>query len=304
MTDAASADAPSTSGGAPGLSVTFWGVRGSAPVSGAGHHIFGGGTMCLEIRANQHRVIIDAGSGIRQLGRMMQQQKASATDILLTHFHIDHVMGLMTFAPLFQKGASITLHAPILQAGNPEAMLPGLLGAPLFPMSAGEAGARFTIKGFHPGESVSVPGLDIQTTGLSHPGGACGYRVAHGGRSVTIVLDHEHGSPLHEPALVQFCSGSDLILYDAPWDEDMDYEPHRGWGHSTWQAGLRLLRASGARRLGCLHHAPEALDATLLEREALLRKQHAASFFAREGATVHLSDWDRQVQIEAPKRTR
>jgi phosphoribosyl 1,2-cyclic phosphodiesterase len=260
--------------------------------------------MCLEIRANGGRVIVDAGSGIRQLGRMLQQQKASVIDILLTHFHIDHVMGLMTFAPLFQKGTRITLHAPVLQEGNPEVILPRLLGAPLFPMSASEAGARFTIRGFRLGEPVPVSGLDIRTTGLSHPGGACGFRIAHGGRSATIILDHEHAAPLHEPALVQFCSGSDLILYDAPWDEDIDYEPHRGWGHSTWQAGLRLLHASGARRLGCVHHAPEAVDATLLEREALLRKQHPASFFAREGATVHLSDWDRQAQIEAPKRKR
>ncbi len=273
---------------ASGLSVSFWGVRGSAPVSGTSHHLFGGNTMCLDISAGERRVIVDAGTGIRQLGLKLQQEKISTTDIVLTHYHMDHLMGLMTFAPLFEKGATVTIHAPILENRHPEAILSGLLGAPFFPMAAKDAGASFAIHGFHPGESIALADLDIRTTCLSHPGGACGYRIGHEAGSIAVIMDYEHASDRPDASLVRFCSGADMILYDAHWDEDIDYESHRGWGHSTWQAGLRLMNVADAQRLGALHHAPDAADNTLLERDTRLRKAHPASFFAREGDTVRL----------------
>jgi phosphoribosyl 1,2-cyclic phosphodiesterase len=273
---------------ASGLSVSFWGVRGSAPVFGASYQVFGGNTMCLEVNAGNRRVIVDAGSGIRRLGQKLQQDKVLTTDIVLTHYHMDHLMGLMTFAPLFAKGAAVTIHAPILENRHPEVVLNSLLCAPFFPMAAKDAGASFAIHGFHPGEPIALANLDIRTTCLSHPGGACGYRIGNSAGSIAILMDHEHASERPDASLVRFCSGADMILYDAHWDEDIDYEPHRGWGHSTWQAGLRLMHVAEARRLGALHHAPDAADTMLLERDSRLRKAHPGSFFAREGDTVSL----------------
>ncbi|MFM9974295.1 MAG: MBL fold metallo-hydrolase [Beijerinckiaceae bacterium] len=270
------------------MSVTFWGVRGSAPVSGLECLSFGGSTMCLEVEAGERRVILDAGSGIRQLGLKLREQFVPNIDIVLTHFHLDHVMGLTTFSPLFQKDVSVTVHAPILQEGHPEAILHRLLGEPFFPVPMKNAGASFTIRGFHPGDIIPLNGHFIRTASLSHPGGSCGYRFDCNGRSVAVITDHEHSSARPEPSLVKLCRGVDMIVYDAHWDEDLDYEAHRGWGHSTWQAGLRLMQAAGAGRLGCLHHAPEATDGTLLAREARLNQIHPASFFAREGKLVLL----------------
>jgi phosphoribosyl 1,2-cyclic phosphodiesterase len=270
------------------LSVAFWGVRGSAPVSGARHQVFGGQTTCLEINAGERRVIVDAGSGIRQLGRKLQKNKVANVDIVLTHYHMDHLMGLMTFAPFFEKGTAVTIHAPILDNRHPEAILNSLLDVPYTPMAAKDAGSSFAIHCFRPGEAIAMAGLDIRTTCLSHPGGACGYRIGNGTESIAIIMDYEHSSDDPDASLVKFCAGADLILYDAHWDEEIDYKPHRGWGHSTWQAGLCLLGAAGAQRLGTMHHAPDALDDALLERENRLRQVHPASFFAREGDVVHV----------------
>jgi phosphoribosyl 1,2-cyclic phosphodiesterase len=272
-----------------GLSVTFWGVRGSAPVSGPGYEAFGGSTMCLELAADGHRLILDAGSGLRKVGLMLQDEEVLTVDILLTHFHMDHLMGLMTFAPLFQKGAVVTIYAPVLMDILPEATLDCLLNTPYSPIKPNDTGASVVVKSFCPGETITVSGLAVQTIRLSHPGGACGYRVAYGGQSVAVIIDHEHVAGQPEQGLVEFCSGVGLLLYDAPWDEAIDYEPHRGWGHSTWQAGLRLMHAADARCLGCLHHAPEATDDILFGREAQLRQQHPPSFLAREGETVRLA---------------
>jgi phosphoribosyl 1,2-cyclic phosphodiesterase len=281
----ASDDIPAADDGS-GLSVTFWGVRGTAPTSGAEHLAFGGDTMCLEVFAGERRVIIDAGSGLLGLGRALVQRNIRRADILLTHFHIDHVLGLMSFAPLFSPGAAVTIHAPILGDVPPRKLLARFLGPPLFPLRPEEAGVDFAVSEFRPGASFSAGGLEIATCALSHPGGACGYRIDHDGRRIAAVFDHEHGSPSVEAALAEFCASADLLLYDSAWDEDVDYAQHRGWGHSTWQSGLRLLRAARAGRLGCLHHSPFAADAVLFEREARLRALHPDGFFARAGRTV------------------
>lgn len=271
-----------------GLSVAFWGVRGSAPVCGAEYDIFGGSTLCLEIIADGHCLILDAGTGLRQLGQKLQRHAIININLFLTHYHLDHVMGLSMFGPLFQKGTSIAVHAPILRDKHPEMILKRLLGEPYFPVPMKQSGALLAVTGFHPGEIVTADGLKIVTSALLHPGGACGYRFGFQGKSVAVITDHEHESEEPAAPLVAFCAGVDLLLYDSHWDEDVDYASHKGWGHSTWQAGLRLLHAAGARRLGCLHHAPGATDTILLEREARLQRVHSEGFMARQGQTVRL----------------
>jgi len=271
------------------LSVACWGVRGTAPVSGKDVLAFGGDTQCIEIFCGDSRVIIDAGSGLLGLGRELAHKRAPRVDILLTHFHLDHVMGLMSFAPLFQRGTVIRLHAPILEAGPPRIALARFLDTPFFPFKPEEAGADFAIRAFRPGARFDVGGMQVSTCGLNHPGGACGYRIENGGRSVAVVADHEHGVAETDMLLGGFCAGADLLLYDAHWDEDIDYEAHRGWGHSTWQAGERLRVASGARRLGCLHHPPSATDSMLLQRQNRLSAAHPAGVLLRQGDLIRLT---------------
>jgi phosphoribosyl 1,2-cyclic phosphodiesterase len=268
------------------LAATFWGVRGSAPVFGPEHAVFGGSTMCVEIGVDDSRIIVDAGSGIHKLGRRLRKLDERNVDILLTHYHIDHIMGLAAFPPLFRKGTTVTLHAPILEGRMPVAALTQLFSAPLFPVGLDEVGATVAIRAFRPGESFRLGNLEIGTILLRHPGGACGFRATRGRNSIAVIADCEHATPDPDPGLRDFCAGAGLLLYDSHWDETRDYAQHRGWGHSTWQAGLRLARAAGAGRLGCIHHAPEATDAALLEREGRLRAEHAESFFAREGDKV------------------
>ncbi len=155
-------------------------------------------------------------------------------------------------------------------------------------MSAADAGAAFSIQTFRPGERLSIGGLPVETCALSHPGGACGYRIAHGGRAVVVAFDHEHGDAAIDDPLAALAGGADLVLYDAMWDEGDDYDRHRGWGHSTWQAGLRLVQRAEAGRLVCLHHAPWSDDALLLAREKALKAQAPQALFARQNQTLVL----------------
>jgi phosphoribosyl 1,2-cyclic phosphodiesterase len=270
------------------MSVRCWGVRGSTPISGPDCLVFGGDTMCIEVAAGERRLVVDAGTGLFRLGKDLVDHAARRIDIVLTHFHIDHVVGLTGFAPLFKKGAVVTIHAPILDEGSLRGLCTWLLGPPFFPVRPQDVGAEFAIREFRPGVRFEAGGLDISTCRLSHPGGACGYRIGHGGRSVAVIADHEHGSPETDAAVASFCAGSDLLLYDAHWEEDVDYARHRGWGHSTWQAGAALAQAVGAGRLACVHHAPQATDQALLAREARLKARLAEGCFARQGEIIQL----------------
>jgi phosphoribosyl 1,2-cyclic phosphodiesterase len=270
------------------MSAAFWGARGSTPVCGAEYGTFGGSTTCIEIESGPSRAIIDAGSGLHGLGRKLGGLAEMEIHILLTHYHIDHLFGLMSFEPLFRRGASVTIHAPRLEEADPELALRRIFARPFYPMRLGETGAGVVIRAFQPGDSFQVQDFAIRTIPLRHPGGACGYRLDAAARSIAVLTDYEPDGRQTDDAVAEFCRGAGLILYDSHWDEDVNYERHRGWGHSTWQAGLRLARAAGAGGLGCIHHAPDATDRLLLDRDARLRALHPGAFLAREGQRVEV----------------
>lgn len=269
--------------------IRFWGARGSIPVSGRAHERFGGDTTCLEIRVAGRRIIVDAGSGLRRLGQAMAAAGESDVTLLFSHLHLDHVIGLSAFSPLWRMSGEIAMHVPACAAANPEAQLSRLFGEPFFPVGFAQAPGKVGFSRFVAGDELSLPGLDLATVALRHAPCAAGFRFRHAGRTLVILTDHEHAADDPTPEFVAFCRGADLIVYDAMWDEALDYEAHRGWGHSTWQAGLRLLQAAGAKRLACLHHAPELSDDALEAREDDLQRSHPRSFFVRQDDVIVLA---------------
>ncbi|WP_187640033.1 MBL fold metallo-hydrolase [Bosea sp. F3-2] len=268
--------------------IRFWGTRGSIPVSGRSYDRFGGDTTCFEIRIAGRRIIVDAGSGLRRLGQAMAAAQERDATLLFSHLHLDHVIGLTAFAPLWRMRGEIAMHVPACTPGGAEAKLSALFSEPFFPVSFAQAPSRVRFSSFTAGDDPGLSGIDVATIALRHDPCAAGFRFRHGGQTLVILTDHEHAADDPDPAFIAFCQGADLLVYDAMWDEAVDYEPHRGWGHSTWQAGLRLLEAAGARRLACVHHPPELSDATLELREADLKRCHSQSFFARQDDVVVL----------------
>lgn len=269
------------------LSMKFWGVRGSAVMPGPTTLKYGGNTTCIELMAGRRRVIIDAGSGITNLGMAMREEPPGPIDILLTHLHHDHIEGLFFFAPMFTPGTEITLHCGNLGGESPEAGLRQCYSPPLFPLSFDDVPARVRFRGFKAGETLDLGGLAVRTHPLNHPGGATGYRIDHGGAAAAVLTDNEHTEPWPDPALVDFVAGADLVAYDAMWEQD-EYPKYRGWGHSTPQMGAALVRAAGARRLACIHHAPHCDDERLARIEAEIAAISPGAFLAREGMRVAL----------------
>lgn len=271
------------------LSLRFWGVRGSVGVAGAATNIFGGHTSCIEMKAGGRHMIVDAGTGIVPLGMSMQAKAGDHFDILLTHLHHDHVIGLMLFQPCFVEGVTIDIYCGSLGGDSAEEALRRLFSPPLFPLTFDQLPAKVRFIGFSAGERLTVGGVSVQTCPLNHPNGATGYRFSSGGKSAVILTDVEHEGDAADaaPDLTAFCSGADLIIYDATFDED-DYPRYRGWGHSTWEAGVALVRAAKAGALACFHHAPEYDDARLQKMETALKAELPSGFFAREGGVIEL----------------
>src|SRR4029077_17093765 len=232
-----------------GLGVRFFGVRGSIPVPGAGTLIYGGNTACVEIRVNGRLFIVDAGSGLATLGNALIDGPERSFDILLSHLHQDHIVGLPFFAPLYDPDRHIKIHAGNLGGRTPEAAVRPMFSPPLFPIELDHKAKHLDFIGFHAGETLRFEdGLSVRTIPLRHPGGATGYRFDAGGHAVAYVCDFEHGGPAPEKEVIDFVRDCDLVIYDTTFTVE-DYMACKGWGHSTVEAGLALCAAAGAKRL-------------------------------------------------------
>lgn len=246
---------------ADGLKVRFWGVRGSISCPGAEYARYGGNTSCLEVTAGGRRLIFDAGTGIRPLGQELARRAPLDIDIYFTHTHLDHIAGLTFFSPLFDERNSVRMWAGHLKPPHTLKMVvKSLMKAPLYPVSleAFRASVKFTE--FDVGRPLSCGEVKMTTAPLNHPNGATGYRVEYGGKSVCYVTDTEHRIDRHDANVIGLCRGADVMIYDSSYTDE-EYPRYLGWGHSTWQEGVRLADAADIGTLVIFHHDPSHDDA-------------------------------------------
>ncbi len=272
------------------FSIRFWGVRGSLPCPGPATKRYGGNTPCIEVRCDGRLLILDAGTGLRELGdALVQEGGALDADLFLTHCHYDHVLGIPFFAPFFQPQ-----HRFRMWAGNllPEFQLKGvmerMMSEPLFPIGIDTFKASIEYRDFRAGEIILQAGrLAIHTLMLDHPGGATAYRIDYGGRSVAYVTDNEGRREDHDRPLVAFARNADLVIYDTTYTED-EIDEKKGWGHSTWQDGMRLADAAGVKTFCLFHHAPEHDDTAMDAMLAQARAARPGTIAAIEGQIISL----------------
>lgn len=271
------------------FSVRFWGVRGSIACCGPRTALYGGNTSSLEVRCDSRLLMFDAGTGIRYLGRTLEGAGPIDADLYFTHTHYDHVCGLPFFGPLFRAQNRFRLWAGHLGDGlTLRRVLSEFMIAPLFPVPPDVFRATMEYRDFAPGDTLAS-GADVvlRTAPLNHPDGAVGYRVEYGGKSLCYVTDTEHVPGAPDKNVLSLIAGADLVIYDCMYT-DQEYDAYVGWGHSTWQEGIRLCRAAGAKRMAVFHHDPEHDDAQL---EGIAREVEAAlpgSVVAREGLVIEL----------------
>ncbi|HWV53798.1 MBL fold metallo-hydrolase [Pseudorhodoplanes sp.] len=272
------------------FTIRFWGVRGSLPCPGPATKRYGGNTPCVEVRCGGRLLILDGGTGLRELGdALVQDGGIIDADLLLTHCHYDHVIGIPFFAPFF-----LPQHRFRMWAGNllPDFQLKPVMQAmmsePLFPIGIDSFKAHIDYRDFRAGETVIQDSdLTVRTIMLDHPGGATGYRIDYRGRSVAYLTDNEGRREDHDKALVAFSKGADLVIYDTTYTE-AEIDEKKGWGHSTWQDGMRLAVAAGAKTFCLFHHAPEHDDAAMDALLAEARSARPGTIAAIEGEIIRL----------------
>ncbi len=269
------------------FNVRFWGVRGSIACPGESHRRYGGNTSCLEVRCDEHLLVFDAGTGLRLLGDMLAAENGLSGDLLLTHTHLDHIVGLPFFAPFYNPETRFRLWAGHLQ---PELTLREAIShfmmAPLFPVPPEIFAGNITFHDFSAGETLEPqPGVKLRTALLNHPNGATGYRIDFDGRSVCYVTDTEHTEGRLDENILGLIEGADIMIYDSSFTDE-EYPRYKGWGHSTWQEGVRLCDQAGVKQLVIFHHDPTHDDAFMdqVAREAEVARP--GTLVAREGMVL------------------
>jgi phosphoribosyl 1,2-cyclic phosphodiesterase len=265
------------------FTVRFWGVRGSIACCGPRTARYGGNTSSLEVRCGDELLLFDAGTGIRYLGRTLEQTRLDA-DLFFTHTHFDHVCGLPFFRPLFEPQNRFRLWAGHLRgAMTLKRVLAEFMMSPLFPVPPEVFRSALEYRDFTAGDTLTTTkGVRVRTAALNHPDGACGYRIDFDGRSLCLVFDTEHVPGNLDRNILGFISGADLVIYDSMYTDD-EYRRYVGWGHSTWQEGIRLCQQARAKRMVVFHHDPDHDDEMLDEIAREVDRQLPGSVVAHEG---------------------
>ncbi|MBY0382331.1 MAG: MBL fold metallo-hydrolase [Xanthobacteraceae bacterium] len=273
---------------AKSITIKFWGVRGSITCAGPETARYGGHTSCVEMRCGDDLLIFDAGSGIRKLGeKIVQSGSTRDINMFLSHGHIDHLIGLPYFAPLFRSGQNLRIWAGGFdQIGGTKAAITRLMSFPLFPVGLETASDGVSFNDFQRGEELlPCEGIIIRTAALNHPGGATGYRVEYGGLAVCYLTDTELDNI--DSAWLSLARDADVLIMDSTYT-NAELPEHKGWGHASWQQVVDFADAAGVKTLCLFHHDPDHSDDIMDRIGAEVTEARPGTIVAREGEIIEV----------------
>jgi phosphoribosyl 1,2-cyclic phosphodiesterase len=317
------------------MNVRFWGVRGSIPVPGPLTERYGGNTSCVEVvTASGTRLVFDAGTGLRNLGRALMDPTGPANGlfergqgtahVLVSHTHWDHIHGLPFFGPLHRKGNQVQLYARE-NCGPPlKAIFAAAPNGPYFPTPIERPEATLAIRELRDDAHFEIADVRVTCARLNHPYTAIAYSLQADGAKVVYVSDTAPFAdilfgqefvagppppdvelpPASRQALramradvVRLCEGADLVIYDTMFTaEDYQLAPH--YGHSRPSDALSVCQDAGARTLALFHHAPERTDA-----EVDLMLADTRDLAARGSAPVNVIAAYEGLDLQLGRRT-
>ena len=268
-----------------GETIAVLGVRGSFPATGRDFLEYGGNTSCFLVDMGGETVVLDAGSGLASLGAGVPLPGGrKRIHILLSHLHMDHIIGFFTFPLLHDPAAEICLYGEACGNTGLRSRLGAILSPPYWPLGLDDFRARIKVRELTPGVQLSLgDSVALSTLQGNHPGNSLLYRLEGGGKTLVYALDCEMDKDTLT-ALTDFAQNADLLIWDA------SFAPGnliKGWGHSTWQEGLALSRRADVKRILMTHYLQTYSDRFLSEQEKLASAD-SRCLFAREGMVIEL----------------
>ncbi len=274
------------------IRVKIWGCRGSIACPAPTHLKYGGNTTSLEVDVGDQKFLLDCGTGLRNVGQKINKTDLKHCHILLTHTHWDHINGFPFFAPAFDPNRHFDIMAGhLMDKGGIQNILETQMDNPMFPVPLEAMQSKLTFNDFHAGEDLDIADskkVKVRTAKLHHPNDATGYRIEYNDKSMCLITDTEHIPGKPDENILKLIEGADLVIYDSTYTEE-EFPAKIGWGHSTWEEGIKLCKMAGVKRLGIFHHDPEH-DDVFMDKLA----EDAAKEW--EGAFVIQENMDFQVE--------
>lgn len=273
------------------MRLRFWGVRGSTPTPQAENLRYGGNTPCVEVRSDTGALlIVDCGSGLRMLGKALLEEfgdRPIHAHVLISHYHWDHIQGIPFFLPLYHETNEFHFHSFELPQASVEEALQGQMVDPYFPV---EMNAMVAVRKFSKltDAPLQIHDLTIQSRRVNHPQGCLSFRIENNGKAVIYATDNEPGDPATSRNIRELARGADLLIYDSQYSPDQLRKEKKGWGHSSWEEGVRICQEAGVKELILFHHDPESSDEVVDRIQEKARATFANCRAAFEGMEIVL----------------
>ena len=277
--------------------VDFWGVRGSVPSPGPTTTRYGGNTSCVSITADDKILILDAGTGIRNLGSAIISKPDLEIFVIVTHSHWDHIQGFPFFTPIYQPNRPVHMFPTLHKKNVVLASLIDQMDGAHFPITPDQVPSNFNFVTENPLEFLESNGFHLEMAPMNHPGKAFGYKITIDDKVICYFTDNEIDPPYEKSIelneLTNQCRNADILIHDAQYTED-DMPLKHGWGHSLISQVTELGKSAEVKNLVYYHHDPERTDDLLdkeLEKAAKTLKENGSSvqpYFAYEGLKLTL----------------
>ena len=279
------------------IQVEFWGVRGSVPSPGPTTIRYGGNTSCVSITADNKILILDAGTGIRNLGSAIISKPDLEIFVIVTHSHWDHIQGFPFFTPIYQPNRPVHMFPTLHKKNVVLASLIDQMDGAHFPITPDQVPSNFNFVTENPLEFLESNGFHLEMVPMNHPGKAFGYKILIDDKIICYFTDNEIDPPYEKSIelneLTNQCRNADILIHDAQYTED-DMPLKHGWGHSLISQVTELGKSAEVKNLVYYHHDPERTDDFLdkeLEKAAKTLKENGSSvqpYFAYEGLKLTL----------------
>lgn len=258
------------------IKTTFLGTNGSCAYNNGKRKLFGTNTLCTLVEAGGASLLFDAGTGLCGCPKL-----TGPISLFLSHYHMDHLNGLLFWKAVFDPENDITIYGP----GDIGGALELVLSHPLSPVKLADLPARPRLVSVCGGDTIVLTSISVKTISLNHPGGCMGYRVEHEGGAICYMTDVEFDAYADTGALVDFARGAKLLIADTGF---ADGRNKPGWGHSTPSGFAALAQAAGVGRLALYHYQHTAGDDEIKALEECARRRFPAAFASYDGLELTL----------------